>query len=79
MSWFCGPSMNLTKDIRKKVALFCNVELNAVIQSIDVSTIYEVPLLMQEEGLDVIVLKKLKIKDQGKPGNEGVEESLSIN
>jgi len=45
----------LTKDIRRKVALFCNVELNAVIQSIDVSTIYEVPLLMQDEGLDVII------------------------
>ena len=57
----------ITKDIRKKVSLFCNVELNAVIQSIDVSTIYEVPLLMQEEGLDQIVLKKLKIKDGGKP------------
>ncbi|MDX2432300.1 MAG: CTP synthase [Bacteroides sp.] len=57
----------LTKDIRKKVALFCNVELNAVIQSIDVSTIYEVPLLMQDEGLDVMVLKKLKIKNEGRP------------
>ena len=51
----------LDKDLRKKVALFCNVELEAVIQSIDVSTIYEVPLLMQEEGLDVMVLKKLEI------------------
>jgi len=57
----------ITRDIRKKVSLFCNVELNAVIQSIDVSTIYEVPLLMQEEGLDQIVLKKLKIKDKGRP------------
>ena len=57
----------LNKDIRKKVALFCNVELKAVIQSIDVSTIYEVPLLMQDEGLDTYVLKKLRIKDQGKP------------
>ncbi|PID91972.1 MAG: CTP synthetase [Bacteroidetes bacterium] len=52
----------LTRDIRKKVALFCNVELDAVIQSIDVSTIYEVPLLMQEEGLDRIVLKNLKME-----------------
>jgi CTP synthase len=51
----------LDKDLRKKVALFCNVELEAVIQSIDVSTIYEVPLLMKEEGLDVMVLKKLQI------------------
>lgn len=51
----------LDKDLRKKVALFCNVELDAVIQSIDVSTIYEVPLLMKEEGLDKMVLKKLQM------------------
>jgi CTP synthase len=57
----------LTKDLRKKVALFCNVELEAVIQSIDVSTIYEVPLLMQEEGLDVMVLKKLHKEVKGTP------------
>ena len=49
----------LDRDLRKKVALFCNVELDAVIQSIDVSTIYEVPLLMKEEGLDLMILKKL--------------------
>ncbi len=52
----------LTKDLRKKVALFCNVQLDAVIQSIDVSTIYEVPLLMQEENLDKIVLKHLDME-----------------
>jgi CTP synthase len=57
----------LDKDIRKKVALFCNVEQNAVIQSIDVSTIYEVPLLMREEGLDGIVLKKLRMGDENSP------------
>jgi CTP synthase len=57
----------LTRDLRKKVALFCNVELEAVIQSIDVSSIYEVPLLMQEEGLDVMILKKLHIAIKGKP------------
>jgi CTP synthase len=57
----------LTKDIRKKVALFCNVELDAVIQSIDVSTIYEVPLLMQEERLDVMVLKNLNTSAKGAP------------
>jgi CTP synthase len=43
------------------------VELDAVIQSIDVSTIYEVPLLMKEEGLDEIILKKLKIESKGSP------------
>lgn len=57
----------LTKGIRKKVALFCNVELDAVIQSIDVSTIYEVPLLMQDEGLDTMILKKLHIESKGRP------------
>jgi len=57
----------LDKALRKKVALFCNVELRAVIQSIDVSTIYEVPLLMKEEGLDEIVLKNLKIEAKDSP------------
>ena len=57
----------LDNDLRRKVALFCNVEREAVIQSIDVSTIYEVPLLMQEEGLDVMVLKKLHITPQESP------------
>jgi len=49
----------LTDDIRRKVALFCNVEFESVVQSIDVSTIYEVPILMQKEKLDVTVLRKL--------------------
>ncbi|MFO7933908.1 MAG: CTP synthase [Bacteroidales bacterium] len=57
----------LNRDLRKKVALFCNVGLDAVIQSIDVSTIYEVPLLMQQERLDVIVLKNLDITVTGPP------------
>lgn len=51
----------LGPDIRKKVALFCNVNPGAVIQSIDVATIYEVPIKMQEEGLDEIVLEKLEL------------------
>lgn len=58
---------DLDKDLRKKVALFCNVEQEAVIQSIDVSSIYEVPLLMKDEGLDVMVLKKLHIPAKGSP------------
>lgn len=49
----------LTPDLKGKVALFCNVSKEAVIESIDVSTIYEVPIMMQQEKLDVIVLKKL--------------------
>jgi CTP synthase len=56
----------LTRDIRKKVALFCNVNLESVIQSIDVSTIYEVPLLMHEENLDKTVLARLNMEAKGK-------------
>ena len=49
----------LSADVRRKVALFCNVSPEAVIQSIDVPVIYQVPLKMEEEGLDKIVLQKL--------------------
>ncbi len=52
----------LTNEVRKKVALFCNVDINSVVQSIDVSTIYEVPLLMQKEKLDETVLNKLGLQ-----------------
>lgn len=58
---------DLSADIRKKVALFCNVDSRAVIQSIDVSSIYEVPVKMQEEGLDEIILEKLQLPIEGKP------------
>ncbi len=58
----------LTPELRGKVALFCNVNKDAVIQSIDVPTIYEVPIKMKEEKLDEIVLKKL-----GLPLNEAPE------
>jgi CTP synthase len=54
----------LTKDVRRKVALFCNVNERAVIESRDVSTIYEVPLMMAKEGLDEIVLEKLKMSEK---------------
>ncbi|ASB50061.1 CTP synthase [Alkalitalea saponilacus] len=58
---------HLDADIRKKVALFCNVNSKAVIQSIDVSSIYEVPVKMQEEGLDEIVMEKLNLPIDQKP------------
>ncbi len=50
---------NINTEIRKKVALFCNVEPHAVMQSIDVPSIYRVPLNMQEEKLDEVVLSKM--------------------
>lgn len=49
----------LTPEVRRKVALFCNVPSDAVVESIDLKTIYEVPLRMQEEGLDKVVLRTL--------------------
>ena len=54
-------------DLRKKLALFCNVEQEAVIQSIDAETIYDVPILMYEEGLDQVVMKRLGIEDEKEP------------
>jgi CTP synthase len=58
---------HLTKEIRKKVALFCNVDYDAVVESVDVSTIYEVPLLMQKEKLDEISIRKLDIQNTTEP------------
>ena len=55
----CRAEHALNKDIRRKLALFCNVEVDAVIEARDASSIYEVPLLMEKEHLDAIVLKKL--------------------
>ncbi len=55
----CRTEHPLGLDLRKKIAKFCNVSMNAVIESIDAKTIYEVPFLMQEEELDKVVLEKL--------------------
>ncbi len=57
----CRCEQPLNQDIKSKIARFCNVEKNAVIESMDAKSIYEVPLLMQKEGLDKVVLKKLNI------------------
>lgn len=60
----------LKKDILDKVALFCNVEQGAVMQSIDVSTIYEVPVMMEKQGMDEIVLRKMNMPLGGSPDLE---------
>ena len=57
----CRTEQPLSKELKSKIALFCNVKTEAVIEAADARSIYEVPLLMQEEQLDVIVLKKLNI------------------
>jgi CTP synthase len=58
---------HLNEDIKRKVALFCNVEENAVIESVDVSTIYEVPIKMLEQGLDRTVLRKMGLPVEAEP------------
>ncbi len=62
----CRTEHPLPADIRKKVALFCNVKPNAVIESIDAKSIYEVPLLMVSEGLDRLVIDGLSLNESPK-------------
>ena len=58
----CRTEHELNDGIKSKLASFCNVSKDCVIQSVDVNTIYDVPNYMYREGLDKVVLKKLKLK-----------------
>ncbi len=57
----CRTEKNLNDAIRSKIALFCNVDVSSVIESIDTDSIYKVPILMKEEKLDLVVLRKMKM------------------
>ena len=63
----CRTERSLNLELKKKIALFCNVKTEAVIEAMDANSIYEVPLKMLQEGLDVIVLKKLHINGYSAP------------
>ena len=63
----CRTEEPLNNDIKRKIALFCNVKQEAVIEAMDAATIYEVPLLMLREKLDLICLRKMKITNYGEP------------
>jgi CTP synthase len=63
----CRTERPLGDEIKRKIALFCNVKENAVIEAADAATIYEVPIAMLREKLDLIVLKKLNISSFGEP------------
>src|SRR5690606_10534412 len=63
----CRTEHQISEDIKEKLAQFCNVKKEAVIQSIDASTIYDVPLMMLEEGLDTVTLHKLKLPHKSEP------------
>tara|TARA_B100000963_G_scaffold101586_1_gene87883 strand:+ start:2994 stop:4616 length:1623 start_codon:yes stop_codon:yes gene_type:complete len=60
----CRTEHHLGSDIKRKIAQFCNVERDAVIESIDAESIYHVPLLMQSEMLDKVALRKMGLKDE---------------
>ena len=63
----CRTEHEISEDIKRKLALFCNVKKEDVIQSIDAETIYDVPNLMFEEGLDNVVLEKLELCSKKQP------------
>ena len=72
----CRTELPLPMDIRKKLALFCNVHLNSVIEAIDADSIYDVPLLMKKEKLDERVLAKLKVSSKEDPDLDQWKEFL---
>lgn len=72
----CRTEHELNAAIRNKIAKFCNVTSNAVIESIDADTIYDVPVLMLEEKLDEVVLEKLGVKSKKKPDLKKWEDFL---
>jgi CTP synthase len=72
----CRTEHPLPMEIRKKLALFCNVNLNSVIEAIDADTIYDVPLLMRKEKLDERVLAKLKVTSKEEPDLEQWKDFL---
>ncbi len=72
----CRTERHISQEIRRKIALFCNVNVNAVIESMDASTIYEVPLLMYKEQLDKIVLSKLKLPAKNEPDMDSWKDFL---
>ena len=63
----CRTEHHITAEIRRKIALFCNVKANAVIESIDAKSIYLVPIMMMEEKLDEIIIDKLQLKAAKNP------------
>ena len=73
----CRTEKSISTEIRRKIALFCNVNVNAVIESIDAESIYEVPILMLKEQLDKVVLSKLKLPSLHEPELEQWKTFLS--
>ena len=73
----CRAEHKISKELKNKIALFCNVEARAVIEAIDATTIYEVPLFMAAEKLDIVVLEKLGIPVEGEAKLESWKNFLT--
>lgn len=72
----CRTERSLNSALRRKIALFCNVDEPSVMESIDASSIYEVPLLMKKEKLDQVTLEKMGITNAGEPDMESWKNFL---
>lgn len=72
----CRSEHHIPMEMRKKIALFCNVQVNSVIESLDAETIYDVPLLMRKEKLDERVLSKMKLPAKRDPDLDSWKEFL---
>ncbi len=60
----CRTEQKLPEDLKKKIALFCNIRPDEVVENLDTKTVYEVPLLLQNQGLDKMVLEKLNLNSK---------------
>ncbi len=72
----CRSEKPVPADLRKKIALFCNVNFNSVIQAMDAETIYDVPMMMRKEKLDERVLSKLRLSTKAEVQIESWKEFL---
>ena len=72
----CRTEHPLDESIKRKIALFCNVDTSSVIESLDASSIYEVPILMQKEKLDEVVIEKLGLESNVEPQMDKWNEFL---
>jgi len=74
----CRSEFPLNAELRGKIARFCNVETRAVIENMDAESIYEVPLLLEEQGLDDIILERLSIDTAGREVEHGLESWIDF-
>ena len=62
----CRADKEIPKDMREKIAMFCDVDQDAVFQAITAESIYQVPMLLEQQGMDAVVLRKLDVEDRPK-------------